>query len=188
MLVEIHQWKTGGQHGTTNKYCSALESKGSDYLDKLMGYHPFVNINNLEATIRYLKISNCNLPACTAIASFLYCRRDVPIFDKYLAKFFAHKFSIPENDKSINQVLGYVKNINFQFEKDGRPNNYNRIGFNHNLEIYITEFVPECIRISKDIQELNICYVNIYGRCVEFLPIDVEMAIFSWARKHSQIF
>jgi hypothetical protein len=191
-LVEIHRWKTQTRQGQTSKYCRTLESLGMDYLDKLLGLGSFVNTQNLGILIEHLKVRNCNLPVCTAIASFLYGRQNVPILDKFLSQFFARKFRLNSIDGQTSQVLCYVKNINFKIEDGGagrlRLAVYTRDGFNYNLDMYLNEFVPECIRMAKELNESGIGHTDIHGHCVEFLPIDVEMAVFSWAIRHSNLF
>ena len=192
LLVEIHQWKTGNQQNVTLKYCSALEFEGLNYLDKLLGFGPFLNNQNLEDTIKHLKIDYCNLPVCTAIASFLYGRRNIPIIDIYLAQFFSRKFNNYSIDSPTGQVLSYLKKINFRIEDGGKGKPrlavYTLGGFTFNLNAYLHEFVPECNRISNELKESGFVYIDICGQCVEFLSIDVEMAIFAWARKHRNLF
>ena len=85
-----------------------------------------------------------------------------------------------------------MKNINFRIESDGtgglRLAVFTPKGFNDNLNMYLNEFVPECVRIAKELSMSGIGYADIHGRCVEFLPIDVEMAVFSWANLHRNFF
>lgn len=192
VLVEIHRWKTHNRGGQTSKYCRTLESLGMPYLNKLFGFGPFADIQNLGILMKHLKVTNCNLPICTAIASFLYGRQNVPILDKFLSQFFAWKFSLNSVDGQTSQVLCCVKNINFRIENGGADNLrlavYTRPGFNYNLSVYLNEFVPECVRIAKELSRSGIGYTDIHGQCVEFLPIDVEMAVFSWAISHKNLF
>lgn len=191
-LVEIHRWKTRNRQGQTSQYCRTLECLGIDYLDRLLGLGPFVNTQNLEILIEHLKVRNCNLPICTAIASFLYGRQNVPILDKFLSQFFARKFRLNSIDGQTSQVLCYVKNINFRIEDGGagrlRLAVYTRDGFNWNLNMYLKQFAPECIRIAKELNDSGIGHTDIHGQCVEFSSIDVEMAVFSWAIRHSNLF
>lgn len=191
-LVEIHRWKTQNRQGQTSKYCSTLDSLGTEYLDRLLGLSPFVNTQNLEILIKNLKVKYCNLPVCTAIASFLYRRQNVPILDKFLSQFFARKLRLNSYDAQTREILYYVKNINFRIESDGtgglRLAVFTPKGFNDNLNMYLNEFVPECVRIAKELSMSGIGYADIHGRCVEFLPIDVEMAVFSWANLHRNFF
>jgi hypothetical protein len=158
----------------------------------LLWFGPFVNTQNLGILIEHLKVRNCNLPVCTAIASFLYGRQNVPILDKFLSQFFARKFKLNPVDGQTSQVLCYVTNINFRIEDGGtgslRLAVYTRNGFNYNLSVYLNEFVPECVRIAKELGKSCIGYTDIHGECVEFLPIDVEMAVFSWAIRNSDLF
>jgi len=85
-----------------------------------------------------------------------------------------------------------VKRINFKIETDGigglRLAVYNDSNFKYNSNMYLTEFVPECIRISNDLNAEGCKYSNINGEEVDFRPIDVEMAIFSWSVKNSSYF
>jgi len=191
-LVEIHRWKTQNRQGQTSKYCSTLESLGTDYLDRLLELGPFANTKNLGILIEHLKVRNCNLPVCTAIASFLYRRQNVPILDKFLSQFFARKLRPNSYDVQTSEVLRYVENINFRIEDDGtgrlRLAVYTPNGFNDNLNMYLNEFTPECVRIAKELTLSGIGYADVHGQCVEFLPIDVEMTVFSWALRHSNCF
>jgi len=192
VLVKIHRWKTQNRQGQTSKYCRTLQSLGMGYLNRLLGFGPFTDTQNLGILIDHLKVTNCNLPVCTAIASFLYGRKSVPILDRFLSQFFAREFRLNLVDGQTSQVLRYVKNIKFRIEDGGAGNLrlavYTRSGFNYNLNVYLNEFTPECVRIGEELSGSGIGYTDIHGRCVELLPIDVEMAVFSWAIRHKNLF
>ncbi len=126
------------------------------------------------------------------MASFIYNRHNEPILDRFLAQFFARKFKVDRIDDDKDHVLKYVKIIPFRLEDDGTGNFrlsvYTQSGFDDNLSKYINDFVPECDRIAQNLRQSNIQYCDIQGKMVEFYPIDVEMAIFSYAMKHSNLF
>jgi len=128
------------------------------------------------------------------MASFIYNRQNVPILDRFLAQFFARKFSLNNVDDDTAQVIKYLKSIPFRLEDDGsgsgnlRLSVYSLPGFNYNLSEYTTEFVPECNRIAQILRQSNTTYCDTQGKMLEFYPIDVEMAIFSYATKHNNLF
>ena len=158
---------------------------------------PFDNTKKLKDLINKLHIDDCNLPECSAIASFLFNRREVPIFDRYISLFFARDF----NDKLVKddttQVLCLVNRIGFKnvsggVRKDGskklRPDIYGKYNkFKDNLEKYI-EFVNECKRISEYLNQSNIHYRDIHDKMIKFCPVDIEMAIFSYSTQHKGLF
>lgn len=191
-FINIHRWKTSNRQDQTSKYCKTLDKLGINYLKTLLEFSPFADTQKLGILIEYLKVRNCNLPICTAIASFLYDRKNVPILDKFLSQFFARKFNLRSIDEQTSKVISYVKNINFRIEDGGtgslRLAVYTPSGFDHNLRMYLTEFVPECAHIAKDLNESGVCYTDINGQHAVFFPIDVEMAIFSWAIRHNSLF
>ncbi len=192
IFIEIHRWKTNNRQDQTSKYSKTLKSLNRDYFYKLLRFGPFINTHNLGNLIDHLKVKNCNLPVCTAIASFLYGRKKVPILDKFLSQFFARKFKLDSVDEQTNQVISFVRNINFRIEDGGtgslRLAVYTPNGFKYNLSMYLTKFVPECSRIAEELNESGVGYTDINGQCAEFSPTDVEMAVFSWAIRHSNLF
>jgi len=193
-LKGIIQWKANRM---TSRYNITLDSLGEEYLHNIIGLGPFNNTENLDALIRTLHIKNCNLPECTAIASFLFNRNDVPIFDKYISLFFAREFKIEQSDEETIQVLRFVKHIKFKNESAGkdktghkirRPDVYHKSGFEINYCKYLDEFIPECKRISDYLNRSNIQYCDIQDKMVQFCPVDIEMAIFSYATQHKDFF
>jgi len=188
-LEEIHRWKNGNQRDISCKYRKNLDMKGSKYISDILGLAPFDNTENLSNLIRKLKISGCNLPTCSAIASFIYNRKDVPIIDRFIAQFFARKFQKDTVDEETARILQYVKKIPFTLQDDGkgklRPAVYYSAGFEDNLSKYIDMLIPECSRIAQDLLRINIQYCDIDEHLTYFSPVDVEMAIFSYAMKHS---
>jgi len=191
-LINIHRWKTQNRQDQTSKYCKTLESLGKNYLTKIVDFGPFTSTNNLELLIKTLKVRNCNLPVCTATASFLFKRQNVPILDRFLSQFFARKFKFNMVDEETARVLQYVKNIPLRLEDGGTGNLrlsvYTQKGFDYNLSKYIDDFVPECNRIAQNLRQSDIYYSDTQGKTVEFFPIDVEMTIFSYATKHNNLF
>jgi hypothetical protein len=191
-FITVHRWKTQNHRDQTSKYRTTLESRDSNYFNRLQELGPFTTNQNLGKVIKLLKIRNCNLPVCTAIASFLYGRNVVPILDKYLSQFFTRRFKFDSVDEKTKQILNYVNIIPFRLEDGGtgklRLSVYYQYGFDYNLDQYLTRFVPECTRIAKDLGQAEIHYNDIQGIEREFLPIDVEMAIFSYSTTHSSLF
>jgi hypothetical protein len=191
-LIEIHRWKTKNQRGITSEYQKILNSKGAEYFTDIFNLGPFDTYEKLSFLIKKLKIYNCNLPVCSAMASFIYNRQNVPILDRFLAQFFAREFEINNVDDETAQVLRFVNTIPFKLGYEGTPNLrlsvYSPSGYNYNLSKYLTDFIPECSRIAQFLRQSNITYRDIQGKMVEFYPIDVEMAIFSYAMKHSDNF
>ena len=189
-LIEIHRWKTSNIFGTTDKYIKTLEGSGADYLKQLLGMSTFRDTDELEKVLRHLKIDESNLPVCTAIASFLYGRKEVPIIDNYVAQFFARRFNINRYDADMQEILGWIADIDFKLQTSNRKLRlavYNPGGFEHNLRLYIGEFVPECERLAKALNTGDFSYSDIYVESRKFSPIDVEMSIFSWAMKNRKL-
>jgi len=85
-----------------------------------------------------------------------------------------------------------VKKIPFKLEYGGTENLrlsvYSDSGFEENLSKYIDILIPECNRIAQDLRRINIKYCDIQDHLTDFHPVDVEMAIFSNAMKHSDNF
>jgi len=181
-LVEIHRWKTNNRSGITTEYQKIINSKKVEYFIEILNLSPFDTPEKLLVLIRKLKIPNCNLPVCSAMASFIYNRRNVPILDRFVAQFFVREFDIDEFDEDTKLVLQYVKKIPFKLEDDGNGNIrlsvYTLSGFEENLSKYIKGFVPECDRIAQDLRKSKVKYCDIQGNLKEFCPVDVEMAVF----------
>ena len=197
VLIDIHRWKTNNRGGTTNDYGDNLDA---NYLKRLPNMSTFEDTDELERVIRKLRIDESNLPVCTAIASFLYGRKNVPIIDKFVALFFAKKFKISAIDAETKDVLNWIDAIDFKLEKGGKKlrdgenalrlavYDKNGNGFNENLDLYINKLVPECERIAKALHIGRHSYSDICKKRQEFAPIDVEMAIFAWASRHAKLF
>lgn len=189
-LIRVHYWKS---NRTGSRYEKTLKKYNPEYFERLLGMSVYSGIDKLEQVIRHLKIKNCNLPVCTAIASFLYGRRDVPIIDNYVAQFFARRFNINRYDEEMKEILSWIAEINFKLETFSATHRklrlavYSDSGFNHNLSLYINEFVPECDHIAKALSASGYSYSGIDDKSREFTPIDVEMAIFSWAMKNKNL-
>jgi hypothetical protein len=191
-LEEIHRWKNDNQRDISCKYRKNLDNMGSKYVADILGLAPFDNTENLSSLISKLKISECNLPTCSAIASFMYNRQDVPIIDRFVAQFFARKFQGDNVDEVTARVLQYLKKIPFKLEDGGtgklRLAVYSDSGFENNLSKYLDMMIPECNRISQDLLRINVRYSDIQDKLTDFTPVDVEMAIFSYAMKHGELF
>ena len=91
--------------------------------------------------------------------------------------------------KKQSPILDFIQTISFKFEPDGKGKKRLDIykggkGFKNNLNKYVKDFVPECNRIADYLNQSNITYLRIQNEKVKFNPIDVEMAIFSYATKH----
>lgn len=186
-LVEIHLWKTKNRGNQSLRYCKNLHFLGEGYLHEIIELGPFDKTKKMEALINKLNVENCNLPICSAMASFIFCRKNVPILDRFLAQFFARKFDVDKVDDKTAHVLEYVKTIPFRLEEDGTGNLrlsvYTRIGFDYNLSKYINDFLLECDRIAQNLRQSEVQYCDIQEKLVDFYPIDVEMAIFSYMQK-----
>lgn len=65
---------------------------------------------------------------------------------------------------------------------------YSIHSFNSNLKSYIEEFVPECEHIADRLRSGMFSYSTIDASVKVFTAVDVEMSIFSWAVKHSELF
>ena len=192
-LVSVHRWKTANRQGQTRKYLATLERLGEDYyLGDLFSLAPFDPGRDAGTVVRHLKVRNCNLPVSTAIASFLYGRRAVPILDKFLSQFFARKLRHEDADEQTRQALAHTRRIDFRIEDGGggrlRLAVYSRSGFEHGLRLFLREYVPECTRIAGELAEAGVQYAGVDGRPAQFSPVDVEMAIFSWAMRNSDLF
>ncbi len=127
-LVSIHRWKTNNLLGGTNKYLKAMEKRNyRDYCSGLLNFGPFANTLHLDDVIKYLKIPHCNLPVCSAVASFLYDRKDVPIADRFVAQFFTKEIHRNEVSPDTLEVLDWIDPIPFRLE-DGEPKTVTVIG------------------------------------------------------------
>ena len=189
-LICVHRWKS---ERTTTRYEKALKEKGRAYLDKLLNLSDFTGTNDLEAVVGHLKIPYCNLPVCSAIASFLYGRKDVPIVDRFVAQFFTGEIHRNMADIETRAVLRWIDVIPFRLEDDGsgkgrlRLSVYTSSGFNYNLKQY-HQLVSDCSDIADALNANGCIYYNTDGFREKFTPIDVEMAIFSWATRNSRLF
>ncbi len=149
---------------------------------------PFNDYENLRQVIDHLDIGYCRLPSATAIASFLYGREYVPIIDRYVARFFGEEIQPDE----IQHILEWTANMEFVFAANGRlvvPSSPEG-GYDYNKRLYIDEFVPECRRIADSLNEGGYHYQDVDEEMTEreFTPVDVEMAIFSWAMQNRNLY
>ena len=189
-LIKIHEWKS---RRTANRHKKVLDGQNSEYFERLLGLSTYSGVDELEKVIRHLKIDFCNLPVCTAIASFLYGRKNVPIIDNYVAQFFSRRFNINRNDEEMRAVLSWIDTIHFNLQPNGTKDRklrmavYTKYGFKDNLRMYINEFVPECQRVAKALNEGGCSYSDVDGESWKFTPVDVEMSIFSWSIKNKNL-
>lgn len=193
LLVEIHRWKTGNRSGVSKNYCGTLSSLGRTYIEELLQLgQGFKGTEHLYDVILHLRQEYCNLPVCTAIASFFYARQQVPIIDKFLSQFFAKRFKAQDVDGQTGKILKSIRSISFKIHDGGggclRLDAYSTPAFNSNLKSYIEEFVPECERIADRLRSGVFSYSTIDASVKVFTAVDVEMSIFSWAVKHSELF
>ena len=195
LLVEIHRWKNRGRG--IDKYTDSLKKCGTSYIDEILEKTPFSKSEGLQEVIEQLmKVDGCNLPTSTAIASFLYGRRDVCIFDRYLAMFFAKRFRVSSVDGVTGDVLDCVTTIEFRLDNGGKKLNgnralrptYNQKGVKTNVQLYTCDFIPECSRIARALGSENVVYTCIDGSPQTFTATDVEMAIFAWCKRESDLF
>jgi hypothetical protein len=192
VFVKIHSWKTQNSHGQTSKYLKTLKGLDIEYFDRLLELAPFEETEKLWLLIGKLKVNHCNLSESIAIASFLFGRENVPILDTRLAQFFARRIPVEEVDEPTSLVLPLIPIINFRFEDGGsgkvRLAVYTPKAFNDNLSRYLNHFVPECTRIAEELNRPGFTYTDINGNFAHFSPVDVEMAIFSFATQNLHLF
>ena len=191
-LINIHNWKNNNRMGVTNRYRRELESKGRTYLEELLNTSTLDDTDNLEGVIRHLKIRECNLPTCTAIASFLYGRMSVPIVDTLVAQFLAGKFSRFDLVSDTVSAIRWIGHIAFRLEDPGtgrlRLAVYKPYDFESNLKLFTQRLIPECERISQALSAAGHTYDGIDSNDREFTLVDVEMAIFSWSSRNRHLF
>ena len=201
-LVSIHWWKNNNRFGISDKYETGLKLKGSQYTKQLFNRSSFSGTDNLEAVIRYLNIGYCNLPTCSAIASFLYGRENVPVIDRFIAQFFGivkirHMITQMNDvdaetlrllgldvDTGTREVLDSIDVIPFKLDAIGQ---LAANKFEDNLNYYL-RLVVQTARIATELNMHGYFYTDIDGTELEFSPVDVEMAIFSWATKNRDLF
>jgi len=184
-MVKIHCWKTQNRQNQTRKYENALALQPANYFQDLLKMAPFTGTTNVQRIIEHLKIQNCNLPVCTAIASFLYGRSSVAVVDKFLSMFFSFRCQVP------TVVIKYVKPIYFVLEQSGRGLRlavYNQGNYEKNRDIYVKDFLNECSDIANDLNRNGVTFYDGDGQKHLFLPVDVEMAIFAWCSKNAKLF
>ena len=187
-MVKVHYWKTRNRGNQTCKYKNALTSKPANYVRDLLNMAPFTGTANVQGVIDHLKIPGCNLPVCSAIASFLYGRSSVTVIDKFLSMFFKKCFrKTPE----IGTILNYVSYIDFKLESSGARKRlavYSQRNYEHNRDKYVTDFLRECSDIANDLNSRGVTFCDGSGLEHQFAPIDVEMAIFAWCSKNKDLF
>ena len=195
LLQKIHRWKNRDRG--INRYKESLKKCGTSYIAEILERAPFSKSKGLQEVIEQLmKVNGCNLPTATAIASFLYDRKDVCIFDRYLAMFFAKRFRVSSVDGATGDVLGFVTTIEFILHNGGKTLNgkralrpsYNPRAIETNVRLYICDFIPECSRIARALSSANVVYTCIDGSPQTFTATDVEMAIFAWCTRERDRF
>lgn len=199
VLVNIHNWKTNNRSGVSERYKKELK-KDRNVVSFLRENLP-LELSKLEPEfykklLETLKLRYCNLPACSAQASFLLDRR-LPVLDRFIAQFFS--LIISENVLSydqfdMNNVLSDIHPITFIIEDDGtgkcRPRLavYQQWSYKTNKSLFVDQLIPQLIRISKLLDEEEIDYVDIFGESQNFSCIDVEMAVFAFSTTNRKFF
>ena len=192
LLVRIHRWKTSGRK--TDMYEESLKKCGMGYICGILKMAPFNKADGLQEVIeRLMEVHGCNLPTSTAIASFLYGRKEIPVFDRYISLFFAKRFKISSVDSATRKVLDWIETVDFILNNGGKKLNgtralrpsYNLKATKTNLKLYVDALVPECSRIAGTLSGAGFLYTGIDGTKRTFTAIDVEMAIFAWCMSES---
>lgn len=199
LLVGIHQWKTNNQRGISKKYGEVL-AKDTKVVPFLKSNFPLKSPTLSPAFFRKLletlKIRNCNLPVCSAQASFLL-KRKLPVLDRFVAQFFSltmskHIFNYTQFD--IKEVLQDIHPVMFRIEDSGtgfcipRLAVYQRRSYEKNRFLFINQLIPELIRIAKLLNKEEVKYEDIHGMTQDFSCVDVEMAAFAFATKNRDYF
>ena len=199
LLVEIHQWKTNNQRGISKKYGEVL-AKDTKVAPFLQSNFPLQS-STLSPTffrklLDTLKIRNCNLPICSAQASFLLNRK-LPILDRFVAQFFSltvSKHILDYSQFDMNDVLQDIHPIVFKIEDSGtglcipRLAVYQRLSYEKNRYLFINQLIPELIRIAELLNKEEVKYEDIHGITRDFSCVDVEMAVFAFATKNRHHF
>lgn len=198
-LVGIHRWKTNNRSGISEKYEKVLAND--------TGVVPFLQSNFLSRSPKFspeffkelldtLKIRYCNLPICSAQASFLLNRK-LPILDRFVAQFFSLTMSesiLYYDQFDMNDVLRDIDPVKFRIEDDGsgrcvpRLAVYQQWSYEINRSLFISQYIPQLIRIAKVLNKEEVEYKDIHDVAQDFFCVDVEMAVFAFAMKNRHYF
>ena len=182
-LLAIHGWKS---YRTLSRYEKELANHGDQYFTDIATMSLDSTTEGPEEILRHLKIPYSNLPVSSAIASFLYGRKDIPVIDIFVAQFFAKRLRSAQVDEGTRNVLSYVPTIQFKLQTYEAGSQRLRLAvykpspYEFNLRLYIDRFVPSCRSISDQLKEGGFRFRSPEDNEEEFEPIDVEMAIFTW--------
>ena len=198
LLCNVHQWKTKNQRGITNKYSQVLD-ENSNLIPDLQELFPApipLTSQFIKKLLDTLKIKYCNLPICSAQASFL-CHRTIPVLDRFVAQFFSKTLSPTILDMvefNMRQVLSDFSLIGFKIENDGthrckpRLAVYQRWGYQNNRDLFVYRLIPELDRIAEQLNEQQIAYLDMNDSPQEFTRTDVEMAVFAFGTQNRLYF
>ena len=97
-------------------------------------------------------------------------------------------------DRETRDVLSFLPTIDFRLEPYAKGKEklrlavYSNKAFEDNLRLYIDELVPECRRMADSLNGDGYSYKDAKGIRSPFVPIDVEMAVFSWGIENPNAF
>lgn len=199
LLVEIHRWKTNNQRGISERYEKVL-TNDTKVVPFLQSKFPLksrkISPTFFKELLDTLKIRNCNLPVCSAQASFLLNRK-LPVLDRFIAQFFSLTMSQHILDYSqfdMNKILRDIHPIRFRIEDSGtrrcvpRLAVYQKWSYKTNRSLFISQLIPELIKIAKLLNNEEVRYKDIHGIMQDFTCVDVEMAAFAFATKKRHYF
>lgn len=197
-LVHIHGWKTGQQRGITRKYEESLR-KRRELLTHLLGFLPstqLVTPDFFSSLLDDLRIPFCNLPVCSAQASFLLDRL-TPIIDRFVAQFFSIKVSrsiLELQGYDMNRIFQDIVSVPFEIEDDGRGICVPRLAvygnscYRSNRDLFVRNLLPELRRIARVLNNEGMYFRGIDRVNHEFTDVDVEMAVFAFGTQNRRYF
>ena len=199
LLIDIHRWKTNNQRGISERYDRVL-TDNVEVVPFLQGNLPLksptLSPEFFEEMLDTLKIRNCNLPICSAQASFLLNRK-LPVLDRFVAQFFSLTMSeniLNYSRFDMKNVLRDIHPIGFRIEDDGtrrcipRLSVYQLWGYKANKSQFIGQLIPELIRLVKSLNREKVKYEDIHDLARDFSCVDVEMAVFAFSTQNRQYF
>lgn len=199
LLIEIHRWKTNNQKRISDRYQKVLmdDTKVVSFLQSKLPLKSLtLSPEFFKELLDTLKIKYCNLPICSAQASFLL-NRELPVLDRFVAQFFSLTVSegvLNYNQFDMNNVLRDIHPIRFRIEDDGtgrcvpRLAVYQHWSYRTNRFLFISQLTPELIRIAKSLSEKEVKYLDIHDHAQDFSCVDVEMAVFAFSTKNRHYF
>lgn len=198
LLRNIHQWKTQNQRGITDRYSHVLD-ENSNLIPDLQELFPAptsLTSRFIKKLLDTLKIRNCNLPICSAQASFL-CHRAIPVLDRFVAQFFSKTLSptiLDMAEFNMRQVLSDFSHIRLIIEDNGthrckpRLAVYQSRNYQNNRDLFVYRLIPELDNIAEQLNEQQIAYLDMNDTPKEFTRTDVEMAVFAFGTQNRQYF